>query len=250
MFASLSRFLRSKKPSYSHAAESLRLIYVLIFLAQTFLALAVALLVHSLSPAQRTQAIMAQVLTVFALIKLPIALLLNAALYQHPGKANAIAATVVVAVMLSSAAWYTAFAWLIGATLPYVLGLVALLMLYYALGLLLSSSYAKLAILPSPKPQKASHKHSQKRKQRPRAHNAARKAKKKAIKAATTATTATAQYPATPAIQSPAAGTAEELLEQRRQAQRQRLQGIIRQDRQADKRPSPALPTPKGQEPC
>jgi len=124
------------------------MVFVLAFggqLGVTFLAyLALLLFVPPASSSPLT----AWVLVAVSGLMLPTALLLSALFVRAGGKEGAMAATIALGVLLAAPAWFALFAWLVGSSARFLLLLLGLLALYYALGLLLAGRYAGVAVAP------------------------------------------------------------------------------------------------------
>lgn len=146
MFRTLQDFLRSDAPSRAQAAGALRTLFALAFAAQAGLALVSwGVLAAVWEPEPAASPLMAQTLVGLAGLELPLALAL-AALSARSGKqVGALSATLLQGVLLAAPLWLALFAWLVGSPARYLILLLALAALYYALGLLLVGRHAAQA---------------------------------------------------------------------------------------------------------
>jgi hypothetical protein len=124
------------------------MIYGITFTAQ----LAVAAILTSIMAAtlgrQSSGNLLAQIFVVVSLVQLPLALLLSFRVSRAGGKQAAVSASIMSGVLLSTPAWFAALTFLVSRGFFYFALLVAILMLYYALGVLLCGRWANVALLP------------------------------------------------------------------------------------------------------
>lgn len=146
--ATLQAFIRAKKPSYVQAVISLRLVFVAMVLAQTLLALLVAVGLRFIQAPNNSSAspLMGVILLLMALMQLPIGVVLAERFGQQRGKQGALAATLLLAVVWSSVMWFAAFAWLTGAPVWLLMVFVAVFGVAYGVGVGLCGRYAQLAL--------------------------------------------------------------------------------------------------------
>ena len=147
----LRLFLKSKKPTHSQAVSSLRLLFVGAFGMQLLFSLlvgVVAALIVGVQPGGSS--LVAFVMLTFALLSLPLALLVATFVSRGGGKAGALAAAIALGVMLSTPAWFMLFTFLTGGAPRYLLLFLGMLAVYYGLGLLLAGRYAHMAISAEP----------------------------------------------------------------------------------------------------
>jgi uncharacterized membrane protein YqaE (UPF0057 family) len=133
------------QPDGSEMAWGLRLSYSAAFLLQPLFALlfgGVLLLVTT--PQAAASALMSQMLIVLALLQPPVAVALAYGLGRSGGKGALIAASIALGVLLATPAWLALFAWLIGSAPRYLVILLGLLIVYYALGLTLAGLLVRL----------------------------------------------------------------------------------------------------------
>ena len=145
MLRALQTFLKSDAPTQRQAAAALRTLFVLAFAGQTGLALAawgVLLMVFTPEP---TGPLTAQVLVAMAGLELPLALVLGTLSARSGAQAGALSATLLQGILLAAPVWFAFFAWLIGSPALYLVLLLGVTALYYALGLLLVGRYAAQA---------------------------------------------------------------------------------------------------------
>lgn len=145
-------FLRDSEPSPARALPQLRRVFVFGFIAQLGVAGLVAFVVRLFAGAPSGDAtLMAQVLLGLSLLQgVPVALLASSGAHGG-GRQAALSATIATAVLFAVPGWFAVFAWLVGASALYLFALVAVVMTYYALGLLLVGRYARW-LEPSPPP--------------------------------------------------------------------------------------------------
>lgn len=123
----------------------------------TFLAqLAIAALLTGIMAAtlgrQSSGNFLAQIFIVLSLVGLPLALLLSFGVSRTGGKQAALSASIMSGVLFSTPAWFAAMTFLVSRGFFYLAVLIAILMLYYALGVLLCGRWAKVALLPPSNP--------------------------------------------------------------------------------------------------
>jgi hypothetical protein len=141
----LQQFMATKRPSYGQALSTLRLVFVAMFAAQVAVALVIAGLVRLFLTGGSASALVSQVLVVIALPYLPLTLLLTQRSTQQGGKQAAVSATLLSAVLLATPAWLFALALIMGSSLNYLLILLAIIALHYALGFLLCGRFAQVS---------------------------------------------------------------------------------------------------------
>jgi hypothetical protein len=124
------------------------MVYVLTFTAQLAVAATLAGIMAATLGRQSSGNLLAQILVVLSLVQLPLALLLSFGVSRAGGKQAALSASIMSGVVLSTPAWFAALTFLVSSTVFYFALLVAILMLYYALGVLLCGRWAKVALLP------------------------------------------------------------------------------------------------------
>jgi hypothetical protein len=143
-------FLINPQPTELQAANILRMIYVMTFMTQLAVAAVLAGIMAALMGRQSSGNLLAQIFVVLSLVQLPLALLLSFGVSRAGGKQAALSASIMSGVLLSTPAWFVAMTFLVSSTFFYLVLLVAILMLYYALGVILCGRWAKVALLPPP----------------------------------------------------------------------------------------------------
>lgn len=128
------------------------MIYVLVFMAQLAIATLLAGIMAATLGRQSSGNFLAQIFVVLSLVGLPLALLLSFGVSRAGGKQAALSASIMSGVLFSTPAWFAAMTFLVSSTFFYLAVLIAILMLYYALGVLLCGRWAKVALLPPSKP--------------------------------------------------------------------------------------------------
>jgi hypothetical protein len=144
----LREFLKNPQPTELQAANVLRMVYVLTFMGQLAVAAILASIMAVTLGRQSSGNLLAQIFVVLSLVQLPLALLLSFGVSRAGGKQAALSASIMSGVVLSTPAWFAALTFLVSSTFFYFALLVAILMLYYALGVLLCGRWAKVALLP------------------------------------------------------------------------------------------------------
>lgn len=150
MLATFRGFMQAKKPTYAQAVTSLRLTFVAMVFAQTFLALLVGIGLRFVQAPNRASPLLGVILLLMALMQLPIGAALAETFGQKGGKQGALAATLFLAVVWSSLMWFAAFAWLVGAPTWVLMVFVMVFGVAYGVGLGLCGRYAQLAMRPDP----------------------------------------------------------------------------------------------------
>jgi hypothetical protein len=147
MLEPLRYFLKNPQASAAEALGILRFIFLAMFMAQLLVAALLALALGLMFGASKNSSpLLSQILILLSLLQLPLALAIPQLAARAGGKQAALAATIMAAVFLSVPAYFASFALLTGTSLPYLMILLALLMTFYALGLLMVSGFAKLAV--------------------------------------------------------------------------------------------------------
>ncbi len=146
MLGALQRFLKNPQPSEYEASSVMRAIYVLSFMVQIAIAALVAGVMVAIAGRQASGTLLAQILVVMSLAQLPLALLLSIRVSKAGGKQAALSASIMAGVLLSTPAWFLAMTFLVSSTFLYLGILFAILMLYYAVGLMLCGRWAKVAL--------------------------------------------------------------------------------------------------------
>jgi hypothetical protein len=146
MLRALQSFLKNPQPSEGEAASSLRMVYVLTFIAQLAVAAVLAGVMVAVVGRQSSSTLLAQILVVMSLVQLPLALLLSIGVSKAGGKQAALSASIMAGVLLSTPAWFIALTFLVSSTFLYIAILFAILTLYYAIGFMLCGRWAKVAL--------------------------------------------------------------------------------------------------------
>lgn len=152
----LAPLYRAQGRELGGVLRTLRLVYVSLFLFQTLLALLLGVSLGVLLPSvARPNDVLAGVLFGVAGLQLPIGVMLTLRLTRLPSVGGALAAVTVAAVVLSSSGWFTALMVLSGQRLIWLLAMVTLVMLSYAIGLFLIPRAARAALVAPPTPPSA-----------------------------------------------------------------------------------------------
>lgn len=146
MLRALQHFLNNPQPNEGEAANVLRMVYVLIFMAQIAVAAILAGVMAALVGRQSSSTLLAQILVAMALVQLPLTLLLSIGVSKAGGKQAALSASIMSGVLLSTPAWFLALTFLVSSTFLYIGILFFILMLYYAVGFMLCGRWAKVAL--------------------------------------------------------------------------------------------------------
>jgi hypothetical protein len=159
----LQNFLKNPQLSELEAANFLRLVYGITFMAQVAVAALVAGVLAGVagrqfpeiqfpeiqsSETRSSGTLLAQIFIVLSLLQFPLALALSFRVSKAGGKQAALSASIMTGVLFSTPAWFTALVFLVSSPFFYLAILVALLMLYYAIGFMLCSRWAKVALAP------------------------------------------------------------------------------------------------------
>jgi hypothetical protein len=144
----LQKFLKSPQPTELQAANVLRMVYALTFMAQLAVAAILAGIMAATLGRQSSGNLLAQIFVMLSLVGLPLALLLSFGVSRAGGKQAALSASIMSGVLFSTPAWFAAMTFLVSSTFFYLAVLLAILMFYYALGVILCGRWAKVALLP------------------------------------------------------------------------------------------------------
>ncbi|MCA9838861.1 MAG: hypothetical protein KC422_18235 [Trueperaceae bacterium] len=150
MLKSLQNFIANPKPSRQEALGVLRANFALMFLAQVLVAILLAVLLRLLSKPQHGSVLVSQILVLFTLLQLPLGVSLPLFASRHGGKGAALSATLLMSVLLSTSAWFAAFAFLIGSQNSYLMIMLLLLIIYYNTGFFLCGHFANVALKEPP----------------------------------------------------------------------------------------------------
>ncbi|MBX3144219.1 MAG: hypothetical protein KF813_10715 [Trueperaceae bacterium] len=154
-FGPLQRFLRNDPLEGWRSASFLRLVFLLTFYAQIVIAalIAVALRV-AVGASGSPSGLLAAVLVACALAELPIALASTMGLQKITSRQQALSRALFMGVLLSSTAWFAAFALATGQGATASYALLAIVLFAYALGFLAVGRLARRAaeLPPTVKP--------------------------------------------------------------------------------------------------
>lgn len=132
--------------SPASAQRTLNSIYLLAFGAHSMIALLFCGILRFYEPnPSPIKPIMAGLLLVLSVFQLPMALLVGYAGSYRQTRQGIIALTILLALLLGNSVWLAGFAWLVGAGLQWLMGFVAIVMVYYALGFLFIVAFARWA---------------------------------------------------------------------------------------------------------
>lgn len=140
--ATLRRYVSGADVGAAEAASALRVAFAVLFMAQTSIALLVALVVVWATDAPGgTSSSLGIVLVILAMVQGPAGVAAGVAPLPEPEKARtaAVHRTLLAAVLLSTPAWYLAFMLATRNAGWPVLALLALLVLYWIVGVLLAT---------------------------------------------------------------------------------------------------------------
>ena len=152
MLGALRRFLNDKHPTRRAALAVLRGVFAAMFLAQSVVAGLLFTVLSLVDGGEQTAGtLVSQILLVLAAAQLPLGVMLAYFTGKSGGKGAALSATLLGAVILSTPAWFLAFALLIGSAELYLLLLLVVLVNAYGAGFLLCGKLAEWSLLPEPK---------------------------------------------------------------------------------------------------
>lgn len=130
----------------SSAQRTLNSIYLLAFGTHSMVALIFCGILRLYAPnPSPISPIMAGLLLILSVFQLPMALLVGYAGSYRQTRQGIIALTILLAVLLGNSVWIASFAWLVGAGLQWLLGFLAIVMVYYALGFFFITAFARWA---------------------------------------------------------------------------------------------------------
>jgi hypothetical protein len=152
----VARFLEADPPTLAVATSALRLVFLGLFGAQVVIALAIGFALASLVPTRSAaNDVFAVVLLVMAALHLPLAWVLAHAAKRSGGKQAALSSTVLSGVLSSVPAWFATLMLISGQRPIYLLLIMVLLSVAYALGFVSAGQAAVVATRPptaSPSP--------------------------------------------------------------------------------------------------
>ena len=155
MLKPLRQFMLAKMPTPVQAVQALRAVFLAMFMAQVVLAGVLGIVLALLGDRQGSSPVLAQTFIFMSLVLLPATLFGSSQMAAAGGKQAALSATLLNAVILATPAWFLSFAFAVGVQSVYLLFLVAILLLYYALGLFSLTAFARAALRPPADVQKA-----------------------------------------------------------------------------------------------
>lgn len=149
----LARFLEADPPTLALATSALRLVFLGLFVAQVAIALAVGSALASLVPARAAaNDVLAVVLLVMAVLHVPLAWALAYAAKRPGGKQAALSSTVLSGVLSSVPAWFATLMLITGQRPIYLLLIMVLLSVAYAVGFVSAGRAAVVAARPPATP--------------------------------------------------------------------------------------------------
>lgn len=148
----LKTFFKLEQPlSATFAQRILNSIYLLAFGSHSMVALIFCGVLRFYAPHPTPiTSIMAGLLLIISVLQLPMALLVGYAGSYRQTRQGIIALTILLALLLGNSVWIAGFAWLVGAGLTWLLGFMAIVMVYYALGFLFIGAFARWASAQQP----------------------------------------------------------------------------------------------------
>lgn len=147
----LRQYLKSPTLTLAQATTFLRLVFVLVFMAQLLVAMLSGIALRLAVPgAQAGNPLLGWVLVAISLPHLPLVLFLSSRGVKAFDRGASLSATLLAGVMLSTPAWFLSLALITGQQLLQLGLLLGILLLQYAIGLFLSSRFARLVIPSTP----------------------------------------------------------------------------------------------------
>lgn len=147
MLKPLQSFLTNPHPTLPQAVSFLRMAFVLIFMAQCFVAILLMVLLRLIAGSGSTSPLLSQILIVFSLLQIPVGILLAYGVSRVGGKGAALSGVIMAGVMLAVPVWFLAFGFLVGMAPLYLLVLLAIVINAYGAGFILCNHLAKLALV-------------------------------------------------------------------------------------------------------
>jgi hypothetical protein len=121
---------------------------VLLFMGQLVIAMATGLVLRLLAPgAGSPDSLLAWMLVILSLPHLPLALAVSVRGIQGGNRGSALSATLLTAVLLSTPAWFLSLAIITGQQGLPVLLLMVILVSQYAIGMIMTGRFARLALV-------------------------------------------------------------------------------------------------------
>ena len=149
MIQRLRGFAAGPPPDPVEAASLLRLVYLAVFSAQLLLALLMGALLASLVPGTGApNDLIALVLLAMAFVHLPLGWVLGRAAIRAGGRQAALSGVIAAAVLFSIPAWVGALLVLSGQRPLYLMGIMSVVAVGYALGSALTGLAARVAATP------------------------------------------------------------------------------------------------------
>lgn len=152
MLEPLRDFLNNPEPSRQEAVSFLRTTFVLMFLAQSAVAVLLMILLGMLMGTSTTSTLLSQILVVFSLLQIPIGILFAYGSSRAGGKGAALSGVIMAGVILAAPVWFLSFGFLVGAAPLYLAILLAIVVNAYAAGFILCIHLARVALI---EPEKA-----------------------------------------------------------------------------------------------
>lgn len=144
----LRLYLQGKQLTLAQAAAFLRLVFVLVFMAQLVVAMlsGLALRLAVSETAATPNAVLGWVLVLISLPNLPIVLFLSVRGTRRHDRHASLSATLLAAVLLSTPAWFLSLALITSQSTLHLVLLLGILLLQYGIGMFLVLRFARLAI--------------------------------------------------------------------------------------------------------
>ena len=149
--------MHSPQLTLAQASSFLRLVFLLAFMGQLVVAMATGLVLRLAVPDVPPPAsgILGWVLVLISLPHLPLVLYLSTRGAQALNRGASLSGTLLAAVLLSTPAWFLSLAMITRQAQIHLMLLLAILVFQYALGMILTTRFARLVIPVKPGPENA-----------------------------------------------------------------------------------------------
>lgn len=148
----LRTYLHSPQLTLAQATSFLRLVFLLAFMGQFVAAMATGLVLRLAVPdvPEPSSGILGWVLVLISLPHLPLVLFLSTRGTQALNRGASLSSTLLAGVLLSTPAWFLSLAMITRQAQLHLLLLIVIILFQYALGMFLTSRFARLVIPAEP----------------------------------------------------------------------------------------------------
>ncbi len=147
MLSRLRQYVNGPQLDVAQATSFLRQVFLIVFMSQFTVAMATGLVLRALFPAPTGgDSLLGWVLVLISVPHLPMSLALAVRGLQGANRGSSLSSTLLVAVLLSTPAWFLSLGFATGQADGPLFTLMAIMVGQYAIGMFLTGRFARLAI--------------------------------------------------------------------------------------------------------